>query len=470
MNIKDQIEALENTRRVKRDEMEEIVKRSTESGETMSAEDAQAFDDIEHEIKLLDNDLRRMKSLARLQSDNSESQKAQAREVKGETEKEGSDSRSIRVTAKPMHAEGGIAMAQVVRMLAMGRGVHSEAVRIAESKSGEVDSRIVPVLKAAVAAGTTSNAEWAGNLVSDEGGVYADFVEFLRPQTILGKFGTGNIPSLRRVPFRTPLRSQTAGADGYWVGEGKAKPLTKVAYGSTTLEPTKVANIAVLSEELIRASSPSADMLIRDELVNALRARLDADFINPAITATPGVRPASIGNGVTGTASSGGDADAVRADFKTLFGAFIAGNNAPTSGVFIMSAVNALALSMMYNPLGGREFDGLSMYGGTLFGLPVIVSEHIASTDIWLVNAQDIYLGDDGGFRVDYSREASLEMADNPAHDSDTPTPAELVSMFQTNSVAFRAERTISWKKRRADAVQRIHTADWGTVPAEVTP
>ncbi len=61
------------------------------------------------------------------------------------------------------------------------------------------------------------------------------------------------------------------------------------------------------------------------------------------------------------------------------------------------------------------------------------------------------------------SREASLEMADNPAHNSDTPTGAtSLVSMFQTNSVAFRVERFINWARRRASAVAILTGATWG--------
>ena len=33
-----------------------------------------------------------------------------------------------------------------------------------------------------------------------------------------------------------------------------------------------------------------------------------------------------------------------------------------------------------------------------------------------------------------------------------TPTAASMVSMFQTNSVAIRAERMITWKRRRSTA------------------
>src|SRR5690625_7199109 len=93
----------------------------------------------------------------------------------------------------------------------------------------------------------------------------ADFVEFLRPQTILARFGRDGVPSLRQVPFRTALVGQTSGGEGYWVGEGKAKPLTKFDFSRRSLEPLKVANIAVVTEELLRDSSPSAEALRSEE-------------------------------------------------------------------------------------------------------------------------------------------------------------------------------------------------------------
>ena len=45
-----------------------------------------------------------------------------------------------------------------------------------------------------------NNAVLNNRLVDGEGGGFADFVEYLRPATIIGRFGTGNIPSLRSIP------------------------------------------------------------------------------------------------------------------------------------------------------------------------------------------------------------------------------------------------------------------------------
>jgi hypothetical protein len=57
---------------------------------------------------------------------------------------------------------------------------------------------------------------------------------------------------------------------------------------------TKVAAISVVTEELLRFSSPSADRLVRDGLAGAVIARLDIDFIDPGKAAVANVSPASI--------------------------------------------------------------------------------------------------------------------------------------------------------------------------------
>lgn len=464
----EQIAEFEATRVSKAAEMEAIMTKAAEAGETLDADQSEQFDTLGAEIAAIDKHIGRLKQM----------QKAQAANAKPVNEEAGAqrmanvktlDFKEVQVRAKnTQKLEPGIALARAAKCLALGHLQHRDAISIAKSLYDGQDAIIAAthrlVTKAAVAAATTSDAAWAGPLVGDETSVFADFVEYLRPQTILGRFGTNGIPSLRRVPFRVPLIGQTSGGDGYWVGEGQAKPLTKFDFERNTLEPLKVANIAVATMEVIRDSSPSADGIIRDQLAAALRQRLDIDFIDPDKAAVAGVSPASILNGVVGIASSGTDADAVRADLKALFSAFIAANNAPTSGVFIMTATMALSLSLMVNALGQPEFPTITMTGGSLNGLPVIVSEFVPTDSsgsiVALVNASDIYLGDEGGIDLSMSTEASLQMDNAP----DNPTTAStvLVSLFQRNLVAFRAERAISWARRRTSAVAYLTGVNWG--------
>lgn len=453
--IAEQISAFEAKRQAKAARMSEIMTKAAEEGLTLDAAQEEEYDGLAGEVEAIDKHLGRL-------AVQEKSQAVTARPVAGvKSAADGAAARQgIQVMAKK--AAPGIRFARVVKCLGMAQGNRREALEYAKEHFSS-DEDVVAVLKAAVTAGGTGT--WAGALVGDETQVFADFVEFLRPRTILGRFGQNGIPALRTVPFRTALLGQTAGGQGYWVGEGAAKPLTSFDFARTTLEPLKVANIAVLTNEILRSGAPAADGIVRDQLAAALSSRLDIDFVNPAKTAVAGISPASVTNGATAIASTGNDADAIRTDVRSVFAAFITALNAPTTGVWIMGATNALAASMMVNPLGQAEFPGLTMNGGTFMGLPVIVSEHVG-TVVALVNAQDIYLGDEGGIRVDMSTEASLQMDNAATGSSVTGTGVAMVSMFQTNSVAFLAEREINWARRRPSAVAYLTGVTWGAAEA----
>jgi HK97 family phage major capsid protein len=457
----ERIAAFEATRAAKTARMDAISTAASDEGRTKNESEQEEFDTLRDEVRAVDRELVDLREMEKLNA-------TRAAPVVGTSTTAASESRagvvqSVRLRA---HTDPGIPMARLVRAIGLAHRKHRDLDTVVRELYP--DDQLVQ--RAAVAAHNTTTDS---ALVSDEGGVYADFVEYLRPMTIIGKFGTNGIPALRSVPFRTPLITQTGAGAGYWVGEGAGKPVTKFTWTRTTIDPLKVANIAVITDELLRSSSPSADRMIRDALVEALRERLDTDFIDPAKAASAGVSPASITNAATpipsseATVSTYVDNDVVSVDVQAAMAGFIAANNAPTTGVWIMSATRALALSMMRNALGQRENDGLSMSGGTFAGLPVIVSEHVGPTTVILANASDIYLADEGGFQVDASTEASLQMDSAPTQQSVTPTATTLVSMFQTNSVAIRAERVINWALRRASAVQVIEDAYWGaTTPA----
>jgi hypothetical protein len=453
--------------------MDAIMTKAADEGATLDAEQQEEYDGFAEDIKAVDAHLERLRTMETATA-------SKAVPVDGSNAANGSTSRGgekIVIKAEPK-LQPGIALARLVKCYGMARGDVDRAAKLASIRYGEqstafgtlkglADRGYNSIEKAEVPAGATVSGNWAEDLVGDETSAFADFVEYLRPQTILGKFGTNGIPSLRRIPFRVPLISQTAGGEGYWVGEGKAKPVTSFDFSRTHLEPLKVANICVLTNEIIRDSSPSAEALVRDQLAEALKARLDIDFLDPAKGASAGVSPASITNAAANGAASGtGDADDVRADIRSLLNEYINANNPPSTGVLIMRSGTALALSMMVNALGQDEFNGIGMNGGTLLGIPVITSEHVASGVVVMVNASDIYLADDGGIRIDMSREASIEMLDSSlTGDSIGVVPgtaASTVNMFQTNSVAILAERTINWAARRATAVAYLSGVAWG--------
>lgn len=451
MNIAEQIKSFEAKRSALAASLSEIMAKAAEDGRTLDAEEEEGYDNTSAEIKSVDSHLKRLRDM--------ESSIAQT--AKPVSKAAGGDISTVTTSAPGIirveqKLEKGIAFARFAKALAAANGSRSEALEIARKQYPD-DAKLHHVLKAAVGAGTTTDPKWAGALVEYQ--EYAqDFVEFLRPQTIIGRFGQGNIPALRQVPFNIRIPAQTSGGSANWVGQGKAKPLTKFDFESITFSFAKVAAIAVLTDELIRFSNPAADALVRNALAEAVIARLDTDFINPSKAEVANVSPASVTNGIAGIPSTGNPDD----DAAAAFGVFVAANLQPNGAVWLMSSTSALALSMRKNALGQKEYPEMTLLGGTFQGLPVIVSQYVGN-QLVLVNAPDIYLADDGGVAVDMSREASLEMQSDPTGDSVNGTGTELVSMFQTNSVAIRAERWINWKRRRTAAVAVISGVNYGT-------
>jgi HK97 family phage prohead protease len=454
--IAEQITALEAKRAASAARMESVMQKTLEEDRTSDAEEQDEFDKLSGEVEAIDKDLVRLRKV--------EQTKALAARpiVKASTPQEGTAARGSIVVRQP-ELPPGIEGTRALKCVMVAKLDGRNATDVAAQMYG-TDSTVYGLFtKANVVAGTTITGNWASGLVGTETGLFADFVEYLRPRVILGRFGTGNIPALRSVPFYVPLITQTGAGAGYWVGEGKAKPLTSFNFTRTHLSPLKVANICVLTMENIRFSNPKSDTIVRDQLAQALIERLDLDFITPSKASVAGVSPASITNGAPAIASATGtDADSVRLDLRSLWAKFTSANNPPTTGVFIMPSNVAVSLASMVNPLGQQSFPDMNIMGGTLFGMPVIASDHCPATIVVLVNASDIYLGDDGQITVDASEEASLEMSDAPTGDSGAPTASQSVSMFQTNSVAIRAERVISWARRRTQSVAYITGVDWG--------
>ena len=433
--------------------------------ESLNDQQLEEIKTLEAEVATIDRDL---PSLKRAEADLAKGAKP-VRKIENE---DGSDvtvqaTPGVSVKAQPEPAKG-IRFARYARCVGLAGKLNRDIMSVAKELYGDRDPNVVEMVKAAGTAVGALNTTTDTALIGNVGG-FADFVEFLRAMTIVGRFGAGSYPSLRRIPFRVPIVTQPTGSSAWWVGEGDGKPLTKPSFGRTTLAPLKVATIAVATMELLRDSSPSAEILIRDDLAAAIAERIDVSFIGTTgagNVSVSGVSPASITYGAEAIAATGtGDADDIRLDFRSAMQKFIDSKNPLNTGVVVMSSATALALSLMLNPLGQPEFPGITMQGGTFQGLPVMTSEYV-SDFIVIMNASDVWFADDGGVNIDMSTEASLQMVggndEGSTQTSITPTATSVVSLWQTNSVGFRAERTLDWALRRSTAVVVITGVAYG--------
>jgi HK97 family phage major capsid protein/HK97 family phage prohead protease len=451
------ITGFEATRAAKAAEMEAIMEASAESGETLNAEDSEKYDTLAEEVKSIDAHLARLNALQA-------SQVKQAKPVLARDPDEASESRGghVRVTGMKSNVPKGIPFVRMLgaKWLAKQSGYSHSPADIAKQMFPDTPE-VEMVLRAPVAPGTTVDSTWASPLVVSQN-MASEFVDLLVPATIIGR-----IPGLRRVPFNITIPRETTGASVGWVGEAAPKPVSAMAFDSISLRFTKVAGIVPISQELMRFSSPAAEGLIRDSLIRAIAYLTDRDFLDPSKAAVTNVNPASITNGVSAVTATGTNADALRADLKTLITTFAAANVDLNGLVLVMTSQQAIAISMMVNTLGQPSYPGIGPNGGNLAGIPVITSENIVGTGgsptdgglIVAINAPDILLADDGQVSIDVSTETSLQMESAP--DSPATASTTFVSMFQQNLVAIRAERFIHWLKRRSGAVQYIQYAKY---------
>lgn len=453
--IAEQISAFEATRVAKSARMDELMDAAAEKGETLSTDAKDEYDGLEAEVKEIDDHLVRLRAREK-------SNLAAAKAVEGIKDAVGaSEHRSgPRVQVLPKKLEPGTMFTRYALALARTKGdlmLAERHFRNNERWMAETPE-VAEILKVAVDAGTTTGTTWAAPIVNYQIMV-SEFIEYLRPRTIIGR-----IPGLRRVPFKIKIPRQTGAASVNWVGEGKVKPMTSMAFDTVTLEHAKIAGIIALTEELVRFSDPSAEALVREELANAIVQFMDAQFVDPTKAAESPTSPASITNGVTPDNPTGTTASALRLDLKTLLTGMYSNNHA--SGlVWIMTQQQALAISLMQNSLGQPQFPGITPEGGTLLGYPVITSENIPAaggspTDgypIIILRAPDILLADDGQVSIDASREASLQFETTP--DSPVTASTNVVSLWQHNMIALKAERYVTWAKARSTAVDFIQGA-----------
>lgn len=345
----------------------------------------------------------------------------------------------------------GTGFTRVFLAIANGKGSYSDTVAFAkrwEGQTPEVVGYIKHLFGKAVE-GTASSAaspNWGSELVYANN-LASEFIELLNAATVIGR-----IEGWRRVPFNVRMVEQTEGATVNWVGEADPKPVTELDFTTKTQPWHKVAGIIVMTNELIRLGTPDAEALARTDLVNQIARFKDRQFLDPTVTATVN-RPASITNGVPSPAASGTTAEDFRADLNVALATFDNAEQATESLVILLTPALARGLAALTNALGGREFPGLTIRGGNIDGIPVIVSSSVPSGHVIVIAASEILLSEDPNVKLDASNQATIDMAGGTS-----PT----FSLWQRNCTGILAEQFMTWQLRRDAAVAIIDTAAYG--------
>ncbi len=299
------------------------------------------------------------------------------------------------------------------------------------------------LLKSAVNAGSITGSTWGGTLAPNET-IIGEFVRASNAASVLGR-----LSAVHRVPFNVRLARETLSPACAWVGESAPKPVNEGAYDDLTLGVAKIAAITVIAEELARSSDPSAEQLLRNSLVLGIGHYIDRQLFDPSNIAVASTHPGSLTSLVAPISPSGTTAATMAADLTSLIDALVAGgNNELAALTFIASPRIAARLAAKRDTSGGVAFPGVTVGGGSLLGVPLVISASLSWSasgggQLVLVDQNELLIADDGNVSISLSREASLQMNTAPSAGAATQ-----VSLWQSNLAAIRAERNVNWSVR----------------------
>lgn len=269
----------------------------------------------------------------------------------------------------------------------------------------------------------------------------SDFAGFLKPEQAEAYFDQARkVSAAQRLGRQIPLGINgqeipvvTSKATAGWVAEGGQKPTTKGGLGLKTIKPHKLAAIAVVSAEVVRANPGNYINLLRDDVAEAFAVAFDAAVFhgtNSPFGAGQNLAAATkaVELGTAATTAGGVYADInaglalLANDGKKLTGfAF----DTVTEPVF-NAAVDANGRPLFVEP----TYEDGALRAGRLLGRPAYLGDGVNGGSVvgfggdW---SQFVW-GVVGGITYDVSTQATVTI------------DGELVSLWEHNLVAIRAE------------------------------
>lgn len=350
-------------------------------------------------------------------------QKAQAETIKALQEQ--AKGPSLLSTEKRKR-EKGEALGTVVRALWRAKNDVAGAAKFLKAQGNEDLAELM-----AAQAKFVSGEELIGKSMMatdpDTGGILipqpvsGEVIDILRARVTVRRANPVQLP-MPSANFRLPKKTQ--GSTAYYVGEASAGTTSQVKTGSVLLSFKKLVTIVPCSNDLLRYSSPGADMMIRDDIADGMAVKEDSAFLRGVGTdASPkGIRYwADEGNVINVTGSTGGttNIDAMTTSLGNLI-LKLQNNNVPMiRPVWILAPRTVMNLmTARVSSTGDYAFRD-EMTRGTLWGIPFLQTTQVPinlsdgsnsdCSEIILVDMADVVIGDSERLIIDASSEAAYE-------------------------------------------------------------
>jgi HK97 family phage major capsid protein len=250
--------------------------------------------------------------------------------------------------------------------------------------------------------------------------------------------------AMRRMPLATgSVGAISTAATAYQINERDMKPLSRLSFTSQNADPLKAICCVILTQELLRFAPPGTELLIENELRQAVALTTDVIFFNTILS------------GITPFTSTGSTGESVRADISKLLETLTLG--AESKLFLITTSLICKRFSMLTDQHGNSAFPELGPQGGIINKIPVVVSDGLASGLVVLADASGLG-ANPGELVLNQSSEGSYQMADVP--DSPPTASSAFISMWQQNLTALRVERYFVAERLRANSVASISNSN----------
>jgi HK97 family phage major capsid protein len=303
------------------------------------------------------------------------------------------------------------------------------------------------VCKAAIGAGSTTDSTLPPYAIN-----IGEWSDTMRTRSAFYRILADN--GFTRTPANERIGILSSTASGAVVGEGHATPVSKVTMSNLLLSPIRVSALIVVTNTLLMNVSAAGQQLFNRELMGAISDAVDAAFLQ-----------AIVHTGITSTPSAGTSAQAAKTDLRV---ALLAVNSVGSARLYWLCSPDvAKRASVLTDTSGLDAFPEMSAstdkntgLAGMMAGLPVLIASGVPAGELFLVDASGIAV-DAGPPAINVSGNANIQMDTAPGMTSSGPSAAQLVSMYQTNSTAIKADAWFGAAVLRNNAVAVVSNINW---------
>lgn len=203
------------------------------------------------------------------------------------------------------------------------------------------------------------------------------------------------------------------GATAYYQGENLPAGKSQPKFGNLALKSRKLITLVPTSNDLLRNASVSADAIIRDDMMQQMRLKLDwAGLFGPGTD----FAPLGVAN-VSGIQTFGGSALLNADDPATMVGQLKSKNTPMLAPGWIMNSTMEAYFRNLKTTTGVYIYRSEMDIKGTILGLPYHTTEQIptgtdnhATTKVFLGDWAELIFGSEVDFEMASSQEAAYDI------------------------------------------------------------